>query len=221
MTAAGLKTRARATEPFAVNPITHFLSGWALAHTAPLGKRDRAVVAAAATVPDLDGLGIAVDLATRAGEAPTAYWEQFHHVLGHNLGCGLLVAAAAAAIGRRPLLCGALALVAFHLHLLGDLLGSRGPDGYAWSIPYLKPFSNAGTWVWSGQWALDAWPNFAITLALLAIALGIAWRRGSSPLEIVSARANAALVEALRHRFGAPAGAHTAAAGGGGSRKLS
>jgi hypothetical protein len=95
-----------------------------------------------------------------------------------------------------------LALLSFHLHLLGDVVGARGPDGLQWPIPYLLPFSSAWEITWSGQWALNAWQNFAITGALRAFAFHFAWRRERSPIEIVSPRADAVFVEALRRRFG-------------------
>jgi hypothetical protein len=46
--------------------------------------------------------------------------------------------------------------------------------------------------------------DFVLTIALIAFALRLAWRRGHSPLEVVSVRADARVVEALRGRFGTP-----------------
>jgi hypothetical protein len=94
----------------------------------------------------------------------------------------------------------ALAFLSFHLHLLGDLVGARGPDGYQWPIPYLLPFSRAWEWTWEGQWALNAWPNFALTIALLLATFFLAWKRGFSPLEILSARTDQGFVRTLRAR---------------------
>ena len=94
-----------------------------------------------------------------------------------------------------------LVFVSFHLHLLGDVLGARGPDGHQWPIPYLLPFSRAWQWTWSGQWALNAWPNFLITGAALALSFYLAWKRGVSPLELISSKADQAFVYALRRRF--------------------
>jgi len=105
---------------------------------------------------------------------------------------------------RRRFTAAALALLSFHLHLFGDLLGSRGPDGYQWPIPYLLPFSDAWQLAWDGQWALNAWPNVAITIALLGLTLYWAWKRGFSPMEIVSRTLDQAVVVALRRRFGTP-----------------
>ena len=91
--------------------------------------------------------------------------------------------------------------VSFHLHLLCDLVGARGPDGTLWTIPYLWPFTLAGTWEWAGQWLLNSWQNLLLTAALLAATLFLAWKRGYSPLELVSAKADAIFVETLRRRF--------------------
>ena len=75
------------------------------------------------------------------------------------------------------------------------------PDGYQWPIPYLAPFSRAIEFSWQGQWALNAWPNFVITFGLLLVTFYLAWSRGYSPLEMVSARLDEAFVAALRRRF--------------------
>jgi inner membrane protein len=95
---------------------------------------------------------------------------------------------------------GFLALVSFHLHLIEDLAGSRGPDGYQWPIPYLKPFSSALQLTWQGQWGLNAWQNVVITATLLIATFWLAWRHGFSPLEMVSSKADAAFVGVLRRR---------------------
>jgi len=94
-----------------------------------------------------------------------------------------------------------LALAAFHVHLLGDLVGARGPDGHQWPVSYLWPWSQAG-WTWSGQWALNAWPNLLLTGLAVLWVLYRGWSQGRTPLELVSRRADAALVAALRRRFG-------------------
>ena len=185
-----------------MNPITHFLAGWVVGAAAGLEKRDRGLVALAGVAPDLDGLGIAVDWITAQASSPTNLWGQYHHVIGHNLGFGLILTGAALAAARRRHLTAWLVLVSFHLHLIGDLVGARGPDGEQWPFSYLAPFSDAWMWVWSGQWPLNAWPNIALTLALLLVVFYVAWRRGASPLEMISTRAHAGLVHALRQRFG-------------------
>jgi len=124
----------------------------------------------------------------------------YHHSL-HNPAFALIVAVAAGTIADNKWTTSALAFTSFHLHLIEDVLGSRGPDGYQWPIPYLAPFSKSLQISWDGQWHLDAWENVLITGALLALTMWLAWRRGFSPVEMVSAKGDAAFVSTLRRRF--------------------
>jgi inner membrane protein len=184
-----------------LNPLTHFFTGWVLADSVPsLTLRERAIVTLAGVVPDIDGLGAIPDLITKNSAHPTDWFALYHHQL-HNLAFALVVAAVAFALARHRWLTGALALLSFHLHLFEDLVGARGPDCYQWPIPYLSPFSHASQLTWSGQWALNAWPNFVITIGLLLITFYLAWSTGHSPLEMVSKRADEVFVAALRQRF--------------------
>jgi len=187
-----------------MNPITHLLVGWTVANSASLERRDRGIVTIAGVIPDFDGLGILIDLARNDGDGDLTWWWALHHNLAHNLTTAVLYSAAAFLVATRRFATAALAFLAFHLHLLGDIAGSRGPDGYQWPIAYLNPFSDAWQLTWSGQWELSAWPNFAITALLLAWTLRIAWLHGRSPLEIVSSRADRAFTKTLRERFGEP-----------------
>jgi hypothetical protein len=184
-----------------MSPVTHFLIGWVVSNAAKLNRRERAAITIAGVIPDVDGFGLVAEIATRNSVHPLTWWSDYHHVLGHNLGFCLVVTVAAFCIGRKRWLTAGLALLSFHLHLLCDLVGARGPDGHQWPIPYLLPFSRASDLVWSGQWALNAWPNFLITTLALGTTLYSAWKRGYSPLEMFSGRADRALVEALRRRF--------------------
>ncbi len=185
-----------------MNPITHFLVGWSLANTCELDRRERAAVSLAGVAPDLDGLGVVVDFATSRSSNPTELWGTYHHILGHNLTAGLVVAAISFLVATRRWRCAALAFLSFHLHIIGDIVGGRGPDGDQWPISFLTPFSDALQLSWSGQWELNAWPNFALTIVLLVLTFYLAHRRGFSPLEIVSERADSAFVATLRQRFG-------------------
>jgi inner membrane protein len=185
-----------------MNPITHFLTGWAVASSAPsLGRRERALVTWASVIPDADGLGIIAEWLTRNSSNPLNWWTDYHHILGHNIGFALIVSIIAAILAKQRLKVGILVWISFHLHLIGDVVGARGPDGDQWPIPYLLPFSNELQVTWTGQWALNAWPNFVLTAVLLGIALTLARTRGFSPLEMVSSKADAAVVCVLRNRF--------------------
>lgn len=183
-----------------MSPATHLLASWMVANFAQ-NRRDRTIITAAGLAPDLDGMGIIPELLTRGTMHPLPWFTEYHHVLGHNLGFALVVAAIAAVIAGQRLQTAIWAFVAFQLHLFCDLIGARGPEGYQWPIPFLSPFSDKMQLVWPGQWALNAWPNFVITIALLFAALVLAVRRGFSPVEMVSQKADGMVVAALRQRF--------------------
>ena len=182
-----------------MSPVTHFLTGWVFANCTKIGPRERAIVALASVAPDIDGLGIIPELLTRDSAHPLLWFSLYHHSL-HTL-LFLVIAGAAFLLATQKWKTGLFALLSFHLHLFEDLLGSRGPDGYQWPIPYLRPFSSTLQLTWQGQWQLNAWPNIAITAVLLGTTLWLARRRGFSPLEMISAKLDRGLVEALRHRF--------------------
>ncbi|MGO9863889.1 MAG: metal-dependent hydrolase [Terriglobales bacterium] len=194
-----------------MSPVTHFFTGWVFANFASLARRDRALVTLACVVPDVDGLGIVPEYLTRHSQHPLEWFSTYHHSL-HTLPFAIVVAALSFALATERWKTAGLAFLSFHIHLFEDLLGSRGPEGYQWPIPYLMPFSRACALSWRGQWALNAWPNFAITIALLLATFYLAWSRGFSPLEMVSLKADAAFVEALRKRIpgftSRPSGTH-------------
>lgn len=187
-----------------MNPATHLLVSWTIAESADLGPRDRTLVTLAGVVSDIDGLGIIAEIATERTDTPLYWWSEYHHVLCHNVGFCMLVLLVAGILSTKRWTVLSLSTLAFHFHLLGDLVGARGPDGYQWPIPYLLPFSDRWQLTWDGQWVLNAWPNVSLTIVLLVLTLYLAWKRGHSPVEIVSARADAAFVSTLRKRFGEP-----------------
>jgi hypothetical protein len=184
-----------------MSPVTHFMAGWIVANSCDLNRRDRAIVTVAGVVPDLDSLGIIADQLTRGWQQPLTWFSDYHHVLAHNIGAGFIVTIVALLLSARRFAAAALAFLSFHVHLLCDLAGSRGPDGYQWPIHYVYPFSRGFELTWSGQWELNAWPNFLITALLVAMTLYLAWSRGFSPVEIFSVRADRSIVKTLRRRF--------------------
>lgn len=186
-----------------MSPITHFLASWSIAQPAVHSRRERAWITFAGVAPDLDGLGVVVDLANRVVGRPDSTWfATLHHILFHGaLGAALVVTLAVLFGIQRPRTL-ILILVAFHLHLLCDLVGSRGPSpGEIWPIDYLSPFSHSWSISWSNQWALNAWPNIAFTVLLLLWSIAWAIRDGFSPVSVFSLRADAAVVLALRRRW--------------------
>jgi hypothetical protein len=177
-----------------LHPPTHALLSWILAEVRPdLARRDRALILAAGLVPDLDGLAI-----LSGAEA----YGRWHHTLLHNAPAALataLVAGALAARGACIAVFG-LALAAFHLHLLCDLVGSAGPGGSLWSIPYLVPL-DPRPFYFRGQWELASWQNVVITVAALLASIHLGVRRGRTLVEALSTRADAAVVDVLRRRW--------------------
>jgi inner membrane protein len=182
-----------------MSPVTHFLTGWVLANSAGLDRRDRLLVTLSVVVPDIDGLGIVAEVLTRTSQHPLTWFSHYHHTL-HNLAFALVITTIAYMLGEQRSKTGLLCFIGFHLHLLEDLVGSRGPDGDQWPIPYLAPLSSGLNLTWHGQWGLNAWPNFAITIALLSVTLYLAWDHGQSPLEIVSTGVDRDFVYTLRRR---------------------
>lgn len=192
-----------------MSPITHGLAAWVLLANAPreTTRRERVIITVGGLIPDVDGVGAVPDVLTRwFTDEPTRFFHEYHHDLHTALFAAVAtLGAAALATGdlARRATTAALFCLAFHLHLVCDVVGSRGPDGSIWDVPYLRPFTEAHHWEWSGQWRLDGWQNVVITIALLAVTGVIAARRGRTIVEVVSTRADAAVVEVVQRRLGA------------------
>lgn len=188
-----------------MSPFTHLFVSWLIADSFPsLSTRERTLVTLAGVVPDVDGAGAVVELLTRDTERPLLWFSEYHHLL-HNIVFAALVAIAAALLSRNRALVALLSFLTFHVHLLCDLVGARGPDGAQWPVPYLFPLRADLLLSWEHQWSLNAWPNFAITGIAMTLIAARARLRGYSPVGMVSVRADRAFVEALRGRFPLPA----------------
>jgi len=148
---------------------THILSGWCVANYFELSPRERFWCMAAASVSDVDGLGILF------GEE--AYWD-YHHVVGHNLLFATVFSILFALFSTHRLKVLLLCLALFHLHFVLDFFGS-GPQ---WEIVYLWPFSRWGAET-EHAWELFSWQNITAAALLLVWMLVIAVRQGRSPLE--------------------------------------
>ena len=166
---------------------THVLSGWvvgdALSRAAGFGPRERLFCMLAASLHDLDGLGIVV--------SQDLYWS-LHHKLGHNATAGLLGSAALAFFSRRPGRAFAVYLGLFHLHLLLDYLGS----GPGWPLFYYWPWSDAA-WLNRAAWPFYSWQNLSAFAALFAWTAWIAFARRRTPLEVIYPSLDRQLVAVL------------------------
>jgi inner membrane protein len=172
---------------------SHLAISWLIGHRLE-HRRDRVWVAWAGVLPDLD--------------AATIFWGldaygQWHHVLAHGLPAALLTFALVAATARVRWATAGLAVLAFHGHLLCDLVGSGRvwPIVYGWPLWDTEYFSPI-------RWELASWQNVSITIVALALIGVIGVRRGRTFAECFRpARADAAIVATLRARFGGPAAA--------------
>ena len=191
---------ARHTVKTRMSPISHLLVSWVIADKTTTNARDRKLVTLAGVIPDLDGLGLVGDgVAALFGLRSPGLYEHYHHYLLHGLagavGVSILLTLFARNRGRVALLT----LLTFHLHLLCDFVGSRGPSrDDLWAIFYYGPFNRDPMWIWKGQWALDGWQNKVIFILLFAWCLRIAVQEGRSVVELFSGKANAGLVKVLR-----------------------
>ena len=184
-----------------MSPLTHLLASWLIAAKTTDNPRDCRLVSLAGVLPDADGLGLGIDLGNGVlGRPESDFYQQYHHFALHGLPGGLVVAGTFALFARRPLRTGILALLLFHLHLLFDFVGSRGPSpDDLWPIYYFGPFSKDPMWVWRGQWRLDAWPNQVFTWVLLLFSLWLAARRGDSFVGVFNRWADDIFVRVLRN----------------------
>ena len=150
---------------------THLLSGWCLANWLNVGPRERLFCMIVSVCADIDAISIV------GGQE--AYWA-YHHVVGHNILVGLVVAGVLAALSRHRIK-GLLAYLGlFHVHLLMDLFGS-GPK---WSVAYFWPFSR-----WAAEttyaWEFRSWQNFAAAGLSFLWTIWIVYRRKRTPLEVL------------------------------------
>lgn len=169
-----------------MNPIIHGAIGWLTAQ--PLAKkRDRVVVTLTAVVPDLDGLGILVS---------DHWYTELHHRLSHGV-LAAVVIPVVAGLWCRSTRVALLALIAFHTHIVTDLMGS----GPGWPIWYFWPFSDV-EWLPGWQWDLASWQNTTIGFGVILCCLACARFFGRTPVELFHARAERAVVETVRRRIG-------------------
>ena len=183
-----------------MSPETHLLASWIIAAKTTDNPRDCRLVTLAGILPDLDGLGLIVDIAVRhlTGKHPH-YYAHYHHYLLHGALGGILFAVLLASFARQRGRVALLALLVFHLHLLCDFVGSRGPAPEdLWPLFYFGPFDKDPMWVWQGQWRLDGWFNRYLTVALFAWALWLPVTLGHSVVGVFSRRADQTFVGVLR-----------------------
>jgi len=185
-----------------VAPITHFLASWIIAAKTTNNPRDCRLVTLAGILPDLDGLGMVVDIANnlQGHHAPHYYYyARYHHYLLHGAFGAVIIAGLMAAFARQRWRVALMSLVVFHLHLLCDLAASRGPAPEdLWPIFYFGPFDKDPMWIWKGQWPLDSWINRVITVALFFWSLWLAIPLGYSFVSVFNRKVDEIFLAVLR-----------------------
>ena len=188
-----------------MSPLTHLVGSWLIASATTDNPRDRKLVTWAGVLPDADGLGVIPDVVgswISGKECTFYYYQTYHHLLMHGWPAAIVVSILFALYAqRRPqvlLLC----LLTFHLHLLCDLIGSRGPTvGDLWPICYSEPMFRHPIWFWKHQWKLDGWQNQTIFIMLFLAALWLAIKRGYSFVEVINSRLDSIFVGVLQKWF--------------------
>ncbi|MDR3460121.1 MAG: metal-dependent hydrolase [Verrucomicrobiae bacterium] len=191
-----------------MSPLAHLVGSWLVAVATTTNPRDRKLVTLAGVLPDADGLGAVVDVvgsAISGKENSFHYYQQYHHILLHGWPGAIAVSVVLMFFARQHWRVFLLCLLTFHLHLLCDLVGSRGPDyGDFWPICYSEPLFRHPIWFWKHQWRLDGWQNLTLFALWLAAALWLAVKRGHSFVEMLGERADKIFVQALRKWFRQP-----------------
>ena len=170
-----------------MTPGAHLLISWIATVEILETRRERVIVSLSGLAPDLDGLGLIID----KWSGYTSYYERFHHHLGHGLFAALVIATLASLIAHsRKATVWILSVAVVHIHILCDLIGSRGRDGYQWPLHYLYPFNPDYQLTWQYQWQLDAWSNQLIIALLLLANLYYAATKRLTFSEVISGRLN-------------------------------
>ncbi len=180
----------------------HLFLSYLLPWRIHLARRDRIVVALAGLAPDVD----APILLAMGRDAFVAH----HHEWTHHLAGAALAAAAGAILGRRRAATAAFAAAAWCGHLLLDMLGAgdrRPGEPFAYPLPLLWPFSGRPFDPFPFSWPLASWQNGAVMAAAILLMARLAVVEGRTVLEVFSLRLDAAVVKALRARFGRDHGA--------------
>ena len=180
-------------------PETYLLASWIIAAKTTDNPRDCRLVTLAGILPDVDGLGLFVDFVTEVlGVKQTHLYGEYHHYLLHGALGSILITALVTCFARHRLRVALLALLVFHLHLVLDFVGSRGPSpADLWPIYYLGPFTQNPMWVCKGQLRLDGWFNRYFSAALFLWSLWLAVTLGHSLLGVFSQRADRVFIGVL------------------------
>ena len=184
-----------------MSPVVHLIGSWLVASATTNNSRDRKLVTLAGVLPDADGFGIIPDVIGSwysDKECTFYYYQHYHHLLLHGWPGAIAISVLLTFFGRQRWRVLLLCLLTFHLHLLCDLVGSRGPSpGDLWPICYSEPLFRHPIWFWKHQWKLDGWQNQTIFVVFFIASLWLAVKRGYWFIEVISSRLDSAFVKVL------------------------
>lgn len=181
-----------------MTPGAHLLISWL--STVPVFKqaRERIIVSLSGLAPDLDGAGLIIDKLW----GNTNYYEAFHHYLGHNIFAAIVIASVASLVAKsQKNVVWIMAFCLVHVHIVCDIIGSKGLDGYQWPIYYFYPLDNQLALTWEHQWLLNGWQNQVLMLGLLSLVLFVAKNKEVSFLEVISQRLDKAAFDMYKKYF--------------------
>lgn len=167
-------------------PPTHILSGWCFGNLIKLTGRERLFCMLAASLPDLDGLGIIFG---------QSLYLKYHHIVGHNILFGIICSAVLSYFSKSKIKSFFIYVLLFHVHLIMDYYGS-GPE---WGIYYLWPFSNWLLYT-PHAWPFNAWQNSAVGIFLIVWMFIIMFYHKRTPLELLKPSLDRQIIE-LTEKF--------------------
>ena len=183
-----------------MSPSNHFVASWLVGALTTNNSRDRKLVTLAGLLPDLDGLGIIVDMISE--KLPGRHFElyqRYHHYVSHGWPGALVICGALTLFAKDRWRTFGWCLVTFHLHLLCDFVGSRGETAQdLWPIAYGEPLFRNPVFVWTSQWPLDGWQNMVFFSVVLFLSLLVARKKGVSFLEFFGRAVDSRFVKWLR-----------------------
>lgn len=179
-----------------MNIITHALVGWCIGRQVSAKPTDALLLTIASVAPDIDAAGAVFDL-FKGSEM--VWFTELHHKFGHNIFAGIVLLLFIYYFSKSYRIA-FWAFIIFHFHLLCDLAGAKGPDGFQWPIYYFYPLSDKG-YTWSGQWEINAWPNLVFTIFLIIWFLKQAMDTDFSPIGWISEKADKSFIMTLKNRL--------------------
>ncbi|MHC4821101.1 MAG: metal-dependent hydrolase [Planctomycetota bacterium] len=175
----------------------HLFLSYLLPGTSLRERRDRVIVTLAGLGPDVDA-----PILLAMGEDA---FVKYHHDWTHHLAGAFAAFGLALLFGKKRWACAGWAAAAWCLHLLLDMIGAgdRSPGHpFEYRLPLFWPFGGREFEPFAFAWPLNSWQNAAIMVAAIVAMGWMGVRHRRTVLEVLSPRADRAVVTVLLRRFG-------------------